>query len=82
MTVEEASLREQLARTEEKLLRLRGAASEAVDRLSGLYDNVQTGGGAHDGDHVSGIETRHIRMLHEIAKDLAFALIQQESESY
>jgi hypothetical protein len=78
MARDDVQLREQLAKAEERLSALHRAVSDAVDRLSRLYNNMQTGAGAHDEEYVSGVKTRHIRTVHQIAKDLAFALAQQE----
>jgi hypothetical protein len=78
MARDDIQLREQLAKAEERLSSLHHAVSDAVDRLSQLYNSMQTGADAHDEEYVSGVKTRYIRAVHHIAKDLAFALAQQE----
>ncbi|MGA7323662.1 MAG: hypothetical protein WBX25_04075 [Rhodomicrobium sp.] len=78
---EDALLREQLAKAEERLSELHQAASDAIDKLSSLYSNIQADAGAQDEEHASGIKAWHVRMLHQIAKNLAFAQVQMESGS-
>jgi len=51
MTGEDLHRTEQLATTQERLVTLHRALSDAVDKLSQLYNSVQTGAGAHDEEY-------------------------------
>jgi hypothetical protein len=80
MTREEFQHREQLEMVEKRLQALHHAASEAVDRLSRLCNTLDLRDNAHNEENVAGVKVRHLRTVHQIAKELAFALAQHESD--
>jgi hypothetical protein len=81
MAVDDTQLREQLAIAEERLSILHRAASDAVDKLCRLYDSFPINDADYGEESVSGFKVRHLREMSGVARDLAFAIAQQESEA-
>ena len=65
---------------EEQLTTLHRVVSNAVDRLSRIYNTVPHGERLHRDEDVPGMKLRHLQEVREVEKELAFAIAQQRGE--
>ena len=65
---------------DERLTALHRVVSNAVDRLSRIYNTVPHGERLHRDEDVAGMKLRHLQEVREVAQDLAFAIAQQRRE--
>ena len=63
----------------EQLMTLHRLVSDAVDRLSRIYNTVPIGEHLHREEDIP-VKVRHLQEVRQIAQDLAFAIAQQEGE--
>ncbi len=65
----------------EQLMTLHRVVSDAVDRLSRIYNTVPMGERLHREEDIP-VKVRHLQEVRQVAQDLAFAIAQQEQFSY